>query len=110
MTTKCEEFDKHVGRRLALARTRAGFPAVTPAAERLGLSRQLLKKYEDAELRTPAFVLQQAATLYDVSVLFFYARFDRASTRDHRIVKLIRSMRSDERRRLARRADHLGDD
>ncbi len=64
--------DIHVGRQLRLARTLAGMTQAV-FGRRLGMSFQLVQKYEQGEIRIAAGRLYRMARLLDRPVAFFFA-------------------------------------
>lgn len=67
--------DVHVGRRLRLARERAGLTQVE-VGSRLAMSFQVVQKYEQGEIRVSASRLYQLSTLLVVPVEFFFEGLD----------------------------------
>ena len=69
--SRCDPIDHHVGNRLFLARTIAGY-SQSALARRLGLSFQQIQKYEKGANRISAGRLYRLANLMEVPVSFFF--------------------------------------
>jgi transcriptional regulator with XRE-family HTH domain len=69
--------DIHVGRQVRLARELNGLTQVE-VGRRLGMSFQVIQKYEQGEIRVSASRLYQLARLFERPVEFFFAGLDGA--------------------------------
>lgn len=67
--------DVHVGRQVRLARESAGLTQVE-VGRRLGMSFQVIQKYEQGEIRVSASRLHQLANLFGRPVAFFFPGLD----------------------------------
>ena len=67
--------DVHVGRHVRLARELAGMTQVE-VGRRLGMSFQVIQKYEQGEIRVSASRLHQLARLFERPVAFFFLGLD----------------------------------
>src|ERR1700677_3413122 len=67
--------DIHVGRQVRLARELIGLTQVE-VGKRLGMSFQVIQKYEQGEIRVSASRLYQLACLFERSVEFFFSGLD----------------------------------
>jgi len=65
------DLDASIGTRLRMARLAAGF-SQTVVADHLGVSFQQVQKYERGSNRISAATLYNAASLFGVSILFFF--------------------------------------
>jgi transcriptional regulator with XRE-family HTH domain len=90
--------DLHVGRRVRLARELAGLTQVE-VGSRLGMSFQVVQKYEQGEIRVSASRLYQLSALLAVAVEFFFdglggdARPALAADLGHSEMELVRAFR-----------------
>jgi transcriptional regulator with XRE-family HTH domain len=88
--------DIHVGRQLRLARELAGLTQ-TDIGDELGMSFQVVQKYEQGEIRVSASRLFQLATLLGRPVGYFFAGFETVSDGANQIerneIELIRAFR-----------------
>jgi transcriptional regulator with XRE-family HTH domain len=89
--------DIHVGRQVRLARELNGLTQVE-VGKRLGMSFQVIQKYEQGEIRVSASRLYQLARLFERPVEFFFAGLDdtQPSTEGEfgrREVELVRAFR-----------------
>jgi len=80
---KATEVDAYVGQRLRLRRTMLGISQEDMAA-RLGLTYQMIQKYEIGDNRISASRLYQFATMLDVPVGWFFDGFQPATRRTAR--------------------------
>ena len=72
-----EPVDVHVGRQVRLARELTGLTQVE-VAKRLGMSFQVIQKYEQGEIRVSASRLYQLARLFGHPVSYFFSGLDAA--------------------------------
>lgn len=70
-----DPIDVHVGRQLRVARELAGFTQ-TDIGKKLGMSFQVVQKYEQGEIRVSASRLFQLSILMDKPVAYFFAGFE----------------------------------
>lgn len=70
-----DPIDVHVGRQLRLARELAGLTQ-TDIGKKLGMSFQVVQKYEQGEIRVSASRLFQLSVLMDKPVAYFFEGFE----------------------------------
>jgi len=99
-----DPIDVHVGRQLRLARELAGLTQ-TDIGKKLGMSFQVVQKYEQGEIRVSASRLYQLSVLMEKPVAYFFDGFEigaegkNAMERDEiDLVRAIRLIRSPELR------------
>jgi transcriptional regulator with XRE-family HTH domain len=91
-----DPIDIHVGRQVRLARELAGLTQVE-VGDRLGMSFQVIQKYEQGEIRVSASRLYQLAQLFDKPIVFFFVSAKNGAAADsvlaRREVELVRAYR-----------------
>ena len=91
-----DPIDVHVGRQLRLARELAGLTQ-TDIGRKLGMSFQVVQKYEQGEIRVSASRLFQLSTLMDKPVAYFFAGFELGAEAqnemEHDEIDLVRAFR-----------------
>lgn len=91
-----DPIDVHVGRQLRIARELAGLTQ-TDIGRELGMSFQVVQKYEQGEIRVSASRLYQLAALLVKPVEYFFAGFERDGAErghiDRSEIELVRAFR-----------------
>ena len=104
-----DPIDVHVGRQLRLARELAGLTQ-TDIGKKLGMSFQVVQKYEQGEIRVSASRLFQLSVLMDKPVTYFFEGFEGGAGNHHEmqrdeidLVRAFRLIRSQELRQCIQR-------
>ncbi len=104
-----DPIDVHVGRQLRLARELAGLTQ-TDIGRKLGMSFQVVQKYEQGEIRVSASRLFQLSVLMDKPVAYFFDGFEGGTGSQHEmqrdeidLVRAFRLIRSQELRQCIQR-------
>lgn len=104
-----DPIDVHVGRQLRLARELAGLTQ-TDIGKKLGMSFQVVQKYEQGEIRVSASRLFQLSVLMDKPVAYFFEGFEVGAESQNEmrrdeidLVRAFRLIRSQELRQCLQR-------
>jgi transcriptional regulator with XRE-family HTH domain len=91
-----DPIDIHVGRQLRVARELGGLTQ-TDIGRKLGMSFQVVQKYEQGEIRVSASRLFQLSVLMDKPVAYFFAGFELGAEAQHEMerdeIDLVRAFR-----------------